>query len=89
MKLLSAIVTIAISMALIGCGGSHHDSSGSESGINITPDQLSTVIDPVCKMSLENSAIADTTLYKGKIYGFCNVGCKEAFLEEPEKYLEL
>ena len=72
---------------VIGCGGSQQHSGGSGSGINVTPDQLSTTIDPVCKMSLESHAIADTATYKGKLYGFCNTGCKKAFLEDPTEYL--
>lgn len=44
--------------------------------------------DPVCKMSVANG-YADTTMYEGKIYGFCNSGCKEEFLKEPDSYLSV
>ena len=45
------------------------------------------VIDPVCKMEVEESTAAATSEYKGKKYYFCAVGCKKAFDEDPEKYL--
>ena len=44
-------------------------------------------IDPVCKMKVEESKAAATSLYKGKKYYFCAVGCKRAFDQNPEKYL--
>ena len=45
------------------------------------------VIDPVCKMKVEESKAAATSAYKGKKYYFCSVGCKKAFDLDPEKYL--
>jgi YHS domain-containing protein/positive regulator of sigma E activity len=44
-------------------------------------------IDPVCKMPV-NPEKADAKMdYKGKTYYFCNAGCLEAFMRQPEKYL--
>jgi YHS domain-containing protein len=43
---------------------------------------LSSNIDPVCEMTLDNSMLADTAMADGKIYGFCNVGCKVEFLSK-------
>jgi YHS domain-containing protein len=45
------------------------------------------VIDPVCKMKIEENKAAATSAYKGKKYYFCSVGCKKAFDQKPEKYL--
>ncbi len=45
------------------------------------------VIDPVCKMKIEESKAAATSEYKGKKYYFCAVGCKKAFDQDPGKYL--
>jgi len=42
---------------------------------------LSSKIDPVCEMELDNEMIADTALVDGKVYGFCHSGCKEEFLK--------
>jgi Cu+-exporting ATPase len=45
------------------------------------------VIDPVCKMTVDEKTAAATSEYKGKKYYFCAVGCKKAFDANPEKYL--
>lgn len=45
-------------------------------------------IDPVCKMEVEEKSAEYKSQYKGKIYYFCAPGCKVAFDEDPEKYLE-
>jgi YHS domain-containing protein len=48
---------------------------------------LASAKDPVCGMSIESGA-ADSTTYKGKVYGFCNTGCKDAFKENPGEYIK-
>jgi YHS domain-containing protein len=46
------------------------------------------IIDPVCEMKIsENSAVA-TSMYKGKIYYFCSILCKQLFDRNPEIYLQ-
>jgi len=50
--------------------------------------QMAKVIDPVCKMEIEENTAAATSEYKGKKYYFCATGCKIAFDKEPEKYLK-
>ena len=42
--------------------------------------------DPVCGMPMKHD-IADTTLYKNKVYGFCAKECKEEFIKNPESFL--
>ncbi|MCS6819230.1 MAG: YHS domain-containing protein [Chitinophagales bacterium] len=55
---------------------------------SLTLSMLSTNHDFVCGMDLErDDFIADTTLYNGKVYGFCASECKKLFLENPQKYL--
>ena len=44
-------------------------------------------IDPVCKMNVDEETAQFKSEYKGKIYYFCAPGCKKAFEENPEKYL--
>ena len=44
-------------------------------------------IDPVCKMSVDEKTAKLKSEYKGKTYYFCAPGCKKAFEEAPEKYL--
>jgi Cu+-exporting ATPase len=49
---------------------------------------VKVVVDPVCKMEIEENAAVATSEYKGKKYYFCAMGCKKAFDEDPEKYLK-
>ncbi|GAG71824.1 unnamed protein product [marine sediment metagenome] len=44
--------------------------------------------DPVCKMEVNEKTAQYKSEYKGKKYFFCAPGCKKAFNENPEKYLE-
>jgi len=45
-------------------------------------------VDPVCKMDVDEKAAQFKSDYKGKTYYFCAPGCKRAFDEKPEKYLQ-
>jgi Cu+-exporting ATPase len=45
-------------------------------------------IDPVCKMKVSPETAATQYEYNGSTYYFCNVGCKDRFAAEPERYLE-
>jgi putative intracellular protease/amidase/YHS domain-containing protein len=42
--------------------------------------------DFICNMPV-TAGVADTANYKGKVYGFCSAGCKEAFRKNPVTYL--
>jgi Cu+-exporting ATPase len=44
-------------------------------------------IDPVCHMTVEESDAAATYKYKGKDFYFCAAGCRDRFVENPEKFL--
>jgi Cu+-exporting ATPase len=44
-------------------------------------------IDPVCGMKVREKKAAATAEYEGERYYFCSLGCQEAFLEDPEKYV--
>ncbi len=44
-------------------------------------------IDPICKMTVDESTAKWKSEYEGKAYYFCAPGCKSAFEENPEKYL--
>jgi len=45
-------------------------------------------VDPVCKMTVDEKKAIAKYEYKGKTYYFCQVGCKETFAKNPEKYLK-
>ena len=51
----------------------------------LTLSDMSNKKDPVCEMSLEH--VGDTTLYNGKIIGFCSSECKSDFVKDPSKYI--
>ena len=44
--------------------------------------------DPVCGMDVKEERAAATYDYKGKTYYFCAEGCKERFVQDPERFLE-
>jgi YHS domain-containing protein len=43
--------------------------------------------DPVCGMEVDESKAEHQAMHKGKTYFFCARGCKQAFEENPEKYI--
>ena len=48
---------------------------------------MAKVIDPVCKMEIEDSEAVAQSEYKGQSIYFCALGCKKAFDREPARYL--
>jgi len=44
--------------------------------------------DPVCGMEVDERKAAAKSEHKGKTYYFCALGCKQAFDDNPQKYLE-
>jgi len=46
------------------------------------------LIDPVCKMEIDEKTCKYKSEYKGKTYYFCAPGCKMDFDENPEQYLK-
>jgi Cu+-exporting ATPase len=45
------------------------------------------VTDVVCGMKVDPKETKVQSEHKGKVYYFCNIGCKEKFESDPEKYL--
>ena len=43
--------------------------------------------DPVCGMEVSPESAAGISELHGKTYYFCSLECKEAFDQEPERYL--
>ena len=48
---------------------------------------MTEVLDPVCGMTIDTTDAAGSAQYAGQTYYFCNLSCKKAFDEDPEKYL--
>ena len=45
--------------------------------------------DLVCMMDVDERTAKFKSVYKGKSYYFCAAGCKKAFEEEPELYINI
>lgn len=54
--------------------------------LKVAPEQLATLKDVVCGMSVKIDAIADTAVVDGKVYPFCASECKKTFLADVNKY---
>ena len=47
-----------------------------------------TAVDPVCEMTVERAnPPGGTAEHEGETYYFCAPGCREAFVQEPTKYV--
>ena len=46
------------------------------------------VIDPVCKMEIEDNEAAGSATYKGETYFFCSDSCKNKFIENPASFID-
>jgi YHS domain-containing protein len=44
--------------------------------------------DPVCRIDLDEQNAIATSEFQGKIYWFCTHTCKEAFEEDPERFIK-
>ncbi len=44
--------------------------------------------DPVCRITLDEQNAIASSEYQGRVYWFCAHTCKEAFDEDPERYLK-
>lgn len=86
MNKLFLLLTIS-SIVFVSCGQTAKTDNADKEKVKIalTVEQLDVKIDPVCQMT--KFEVADTMTYQGKLYGFCNPGCKNEFKAEPEKYL--
>ena len=44
--------------------------------------------DPVCGMTVETATAEYRSFRDGQAYYFCSAGCKQAFDEDPARYIE-
>ena len=50
---------------------------------------MATAVDPICQMEVDiDHPPGGHSEYQGTSYYFCAPGCKVAFDQEPEKYLQ-
>ncbi len=50
-------------------------------------EMIMKVVDPVCKMTIDDKKAAGSSEREGKKYYFCSGGCKARFEKDPEKYV--
>jgi len=62
------------------------DSAGESAGDEPT-DAPASAVDPVCGMTVEDTADAPSVDHDGETYYFCCHGCADSFRDEPESYL--
>jgi len=89
------IVFSTIIIALISCTDSSKENATTGDAATVATTNIKSLVkeeqlamkkDPVCGMVV-HKYLEDTTLYNGKIYGFCGKGCKDEFLKNPEEVL--
>jgi xanthine dehydrogenase accessory factor len=62
------------------------DGTGEPNGAVAT--ERTVVTDPVCGMDVVVGEAAATATHDGETYHFCGVGCREAFVDDPARFLE-
>jgi Cu+-exporting ATPase len=45
------------------------------------------VVDPVCRMQIDENKASGKSEYKGRTYYFCLLSCKQKFDKQPENYI--
>jgi xanthine dehydrogenase accessory factor len=61
-----------------------HDAVDAESDTGET----AVVVDPVCGMDVTVGETAATATQEGRTYHFCGAGCRDAFVDDPERFVE-
>jgi YHS domain-containing protein len=85
MKQLSIFSAFTLALFLFACQQSAPNTN-TPTAAAAGPDlPWATDLDLVCEMKVDKT-VEDTVHYNGKVYGFCNAGCKKTFLENPGKY---
>src|SRR6185503_7696551 len=70
----------------MGDAGMSGEIGRAEEGSVAAGDRPTTLIDPVCGMTVSPETKHRFT-YRGQVYGFCGARCLERFQADPEKYL--
>jgi YHS domain-containing protein len=45
------------------------------------------LLDPVCGMTVDRASARHLAEHEGVVYAFCRMGCRTAFIREPEAYV--
>lgn len=90
MKLILSAACLAVS--ILSCSQQSTETQKvNKDGRKMTAQKLNVKVvndeDPICHMKTAQF-LKDTTVYKGKTYGFCNTYCKQEFKKNPKKYVK-
>jgi xanthine dehydrogenase accessory factor len=69
---------------MAGSGADDGATAGSGDGDAAEP---TVVTDPVCGMDVTVGAAAATTTHDGETYHFCGEGCRDAFVDDPDRFV--
>ncbi|WP_192918594.1 XdhC family protein [Salinigranum salinum] len=65
-------------------GSGEHDAVDAESDTR----EPAVAVDPVCGMDVTVGEAAATATHEGRTYHFCGEGCRDAFVDDPERFVE-
>jgi YHS domain-containing protein len=97
-----ALMTLALALGLVGCGGGSSNASTTEgqttetsgdqtASATVVPNTQAQIGDTTtCPISGETFVVSESSPsaeYNGATYHFCCPGCRERFLANPEQYL--
>jgi putative ABC transport system ATP-binding protein len=51
-------------------------------------DVIEMAVDPVCGMSVDRDNVSAWAEYDGQVLYFCAKGCRDEFLESPDRFLD-
>jgi xanthine dehydrogenase accessory factor len=60
--------------------------AGASASPDPAPDDI-VLLDPVCGMTVEREHARHLAEHDGVVYAFCRMGCRTAFIREPEAYV--
>ena len=71
---------------LLGVAGCNSHPSAADKAAALKSLHFDYPKDPACGMPLK-AGLEDSTMYKGKLYGFCSKECKDEFLKDPSSFI--
>ena len=91
MRILVLCITVAmLALGILGCQQAQETAEQAETEVEAVVEEVTEeapLMDPVCGMEV-TAETEWTAEYDGVTFYFCNEGCRDAFVEEPGKYLE-
>jgi P-type Cu+ transporter len=79
--------TVKVASVETSCCGGHSDQAG-HAHHHHHDASVSTVLDPVCGMSVDPATSKHRFEHRGETFHFCSAGCRTKFAADPAKYLD-